>query len=136
MSHEAALWKWLRNGSKHLSKHLHICRVENSIMKGYPDVEGCYSGMNFHIELKSSPLPKRKSTLITIDISDEQIRWLNKRWRIGGSCFVLLRVGTHRNITRYLIPGNLKGKKWSIEELGYYKVSDAEEVILNCWRET
>lgn len=134
MSNEAALWKWLRDGSRHLSKSLHLCRVENIVMEGYPDVEGCFSGFNFHIELKSSPLPKRESTLITIKISTEQIMWLNKRWRVGGNCFVLLRVGTHRNITRYLIPGDIEKRKFSRKELKRYEIATAEDVILNCWR--
>lgn len=132
MAFESALWKWLKDGSKHMNKNLHLCRVENHITEGYPDVEGCYKSISFHIELKSSKLPKRESTPITIGISDSQINWLKKRSRVGGKCFVLVRVGSHHNIARYIIPGDIIKKKYSREELAEFIIGSAEDIINFC----
>jgi len=104
---EQNLWKWLKRESQPLVAigDLHMCRVENSVGLGYPDVEGCYNGCGFNVELKAVARPKRKTTKIKVRFEEEQIPWLRKRWNVGGSCWVLLRVGSGRSARHYLIPG-------------------------------
>lgn len=108
MSFEANLWKWLREQARPLiaAKKLHICRVENWVTPGYPDVEGCLSGRGFHLELKGTLRPARPATRVTTKFQPGQKPWLKRRWAAGGSCFVLLRVGVGREVKRYLFRGD------------------------------
>ena len=107
MPYESNLWTWLREGTRTMAARgeLDVCRIETSTTVGYPDVEACLRGHNFHIELKGELRPKRSSTPIRIKISKEQILWLENRWRVGGACSVLVRVGARSQIRRYLIAG-------------------------------
>ena len=111
MPFERNLWDWLRSGlSEYIAdRRLHICRVENSVMTGYPDVEGCFRGRSFHIELKGALRPARRDSPVNIDIDRAQVLWLKRRWDAGGSCFVLLRVGQGQEILRYLVLGSHAG---------------------------
>jgi hypothetical protein len=106
--HERNLWNWLREGVKSMvaDRSLHICRIENTVSSGYPDVEGCMNGESFHIELKGCDRPVRGGSYIHIGLSSVQALWLKRRWDAGGSCFVLIRVGVGRGIKRYLIRGD------------------------------
>lgn len=108
MPFERNLWNWMREGVRPLvgRRRLHICRVENLVMTGYPDVEGCYEGEGFHMELKGSLRPARPTTDVDVEIDIAQVLWLERRWSVGGSCFVLLRVGSGRGVRRYLVRGD------------------------------
>ena len=118
MSREQNLWKWLKKGGRHFEKtgRLHMCRIENLVGSGYPDVEGCLDTCQFHIELKAVARPKRESTPIRVNFQPRQIPWLRKRWDAGGNCWVLLRVGERQNAKHYLIPGDKAHKIVKIEE--------------------
>lgn len=108
MPFEKNLSNWLMAGARSLiaEKRLHLCRVENSAIPGYPDIEGCLDWRTFHIELKGAIRPARPRTPVRVKFQPRQKPWLNRRWAVGGSCFVLLRVGVGRDIRRYLICGN------------------------------
>jgi hypothetical protein len=108
MPFERNLWNWMREGVKPLvgGRRLHICRVENAVVTGYPDVEGCYEGESFHLELKGSLRPARHTTDVSVGIDPAQVLWLERRWSVGGSCFVLLRVGSGAAVRRYLVRGD------------------------------
>jgi penicillin-binding protein-related factor A (putative recombinase) len=125
---EQNLWKWLRKEVQPLikSKELHICRIENLVGAGYPDVEGCYDGCHFHIELKALARPKRKSTPLRVKFQPRQIPWLKKRWTAGGNCWVLLRVGTKRDAKHYLVPGNNAHLLNKISEAQLAKLSEID----------
>jgi hypothetical protein len=114
MPYESNLWNWLREGVKPLlaEKRLHICRVENSVGFGYPDIEGCLDGRGFHLELKGCNRPANPETPIRIKWQPGQKPWLKKRWGVGGSCFVLIRVGSRSQLKRYMIRGD------QVEKLG------------------
>lgn len=106
MTKENNLWKWLSKVRFELKADLHICRVENSTMKGMPDVEGHLRGHGqFWIELKSAKRPARASTPIRFPTRDEQVEWLQKRWKIGGAAWMLCQVGSASEAKRYLISG-------------------------------
>lgn len=108
MPYEKNLWAWLHSGIKPLiaTRKLHICRIENQVSVGYPDVEGCLQGKSFHIELKGCLRPANPGTPIDTGLGPAQALWLKRRWDAGGSSFVLLRVGTGRTIKRYMVRGD------------------------------
>jgi len=126
MAYEQNLWDWLRMGIRPLlaSKRLHICRVENMVMTGYPDVEGCLDGKNFHLELKGSLRPARPATPVRTKWQPGQKPWLKKRWSVGGSCFAFIRVGKGHEIRRYLIRGD------QVDEIGEVPESRLDELSL------
>jgi hypothetical protein len=87
-------------------RSLHICRVENAVSSGYPDVEGCLNGEGFHIELKGCSRPVMAGTRVVVGLDPAQALWLKRRWDAGGSCYVLIRVGVGCAVRRYLIRGD------------------------------
>ena len=105
-TYESRLWKWIRYRTD-LIEGLDIGRVENMVGQGFPDVEGCWEGFSFYIELKVVPKrPKTDRGGITVTFQPQQPDWLEKRWACGGACYVLIQVGLKHEAKRYLIPGN------------------------------
>ena len=79
---EADLWTELKDC---MGKSWHASRVEShSTSSGIPDVDYCYKG-DGHVELKfeEKGIP---------NIRDSQIRWLTRRSRFGGKCFILSKI--------------------------------------------
>lgn len=104
MAREVRLWEWLRDATRPI-EGLHICRVENSVLPGYPDVEGCYQGRGFHIELKGCERRANGTICDFEGISPEQRVWLHRRRLCGGWAWVYIRVGIRQTLKRYLISG-------------------------------
>lgn len=106
---ESSLWKWLSEAEKKLdfSPDLHWRRIENLVGEGDPDVEGCYFGNAFNIELKVAERPARTTTRVLgpADIRPKQIPWAKARWEAGGSSYFLIQVGSSAKAKRYLIRG-------------------------------
>lgn len=109
MARESSLWVWLSKARKiFTSEYLHLNRVENSVMAGMPDVEGCLMpGKQFWIELKSSLRPARKETPVRFKVRDReaQVEWLTRRRCMGGRAWLLLQVGEAHKRRLYLVPG-------------------------------
>lgn len=82
-------------------------RVENSIMGGMPDVDGCINGLQFWIELKCAARPANPSTPIKPKFQPGQIPWIKRRINAGGTAHVLIQIGSGRDARRYLIPGHI-----------------------------
>ena len=116
---EKQLWQWLKSAENaELPYALHWQRIENRVKKNTPDVEGCYAGRAFTIELKSI----NKVYELRKKLTAGQAMFLYSRWRAGGRSWILIEVQGQR---RYLIPGNkaidllyVKTEK----ELGLYRV--------------
>lgn len=108
---ESSLWKWLQQAEKKLdfTTDLHWRRVENLVAEGDPDVEGCYKGRAFNIELKVADRPARPTTRVLgpSDIRPRQIPWAKARWAAGGRSYFLIQVGSSATARRYLIAGKL-----------------------------
>lgn len=102
MARENVLWKWLKRGAQKVTE-LHMERVENSVANGTPDVDGCWIGDCFKIELKRSPA--RTDGMVQIKFRPLQMPWLRKFWKCGGNGWVLLAVGEGHNVQRFLIKG-------------------------------
>jgi hypothetical protein len=105
MSREVRLWQWMHEGLKY-EPGLHMRRVENLVSEGDPDVDGCRAGRYFEVELKGCDRPKRDGKL-DFDIRLSQALWHRKRWRCGGNLWLYVRVGSGRQMARYLLPGSL-----------------------------
>lgn len=102
-SREASLWVWLKKAIPIFKHKLHMNRVENSVMRGMPDVEGCMCGNQFWIELKVVGTPARQYTILKPTFQPAQLPWLRRRTKAGGRAFVLLQVGSGRGARRYLL---------------------------------
>jgi len=139
---ESRLWQWLGKTARvHFREALHMNRVENSVSRGMPDVEGCLKvdgeGRQFWIELKCEARPSDPKTKIKPRFEPQQVPWLHKRWRAGGRCFILLQVGSGHSAGRYLIQGNLTGslaRGWTEDKLKSLASCDpkgaAEDIVL------
>lgn len=103
---ETGLWNWLKKAKLHYKQDLGIDRIENSVGKSFPDVEGKlkHSG-NFKIELKTSARPTDPLIKVKVKFQDGQPEWHRKRTSVGDNVFVLVQVGSASKARRYLIPG-------------------------------
>ena len=70
---ESKLWQRIK---KNITKP-HLIRVESNTINGIPDINGCWSGKEFWIELESDKVGYPK-------LSKWQISWINKRIKHGG----------------------------------------------------
>lgn len=97
---EKNLWAWLKRGTKR-ARELDMERVENGVGEGTPDVDGCFEGGDFKIELKTGSYTIRHHYVRT-KFRPKQLPWIKRRTKVGGRCFVLIQIERHR----YLIPGS------------------------------
>ena len=73
MSRESSLWTWLSGARKRLKSQLHMDRVENSVMKGMPDVEGhLLDAGQFWMELKASERPVSPETPVRFKVRNRE----------------------------------------------------------------
>ena len=79
--------------------------MENSSGSGDPDVDGCYQGDVFFVELKGCNRPTNGGAL-DFEVRISQKLWHRHHWRAGGNCWFYIRVGKDREVCRYLIPGD------------------------------
>lgn len=103
MARENRLWEWLHDGLKGV-EGLHLVRVENLVSTGDPDVEGCWQGSYFEVELKGANRPVRGGKL-DWEVRRSQVLYHRKRTRCGGNTWLYARVGIDRDVRRYLVPG-------------------------------
>lgn len=106
MARENRLWDWLRDNLKGVER-LHMRRVENLAGEGDPDVEGCFGGRYFELELKGCDRPRSPDTTLDLEVRTSQVIWHRRRWRAGGNVWLYCRVGQGREVRRYLVPGSL-----------------------------
>jgi hypothetical protein len=106
---ERNLWRWLKGARQRFKRRLHMERMENSASSGCPDVCGCFNGVQFWIELKTAPKPKKLSTRVKPGIRWSQVHWANHRATAGAvnSIWILLQVGHHRERELFLLPASL-----------------------------
>lgn len=111
---EKNLWNRMREALKVFGPRVHYTRIENSVSDGFPDVEIQLSvaGDTYHstIELKTASRPTHFETSVAVKIRPGQIRWLSKRWQVGGNTWILLQVGSGAQLARFLIPGKFAAR--------------------------
>lgn len=108
MAKEISLWNWLKKSRLLYRRSLHLCRVENSSIKGMPDVEGqVIKACPFWIELKSAKRPAKSTTPVRFPTKDReaQVEWAKRRSEVGGRCYMLLQVGSGSDRRIYLVHG-------------------------------
>lgn len=79
--------------------HDRIDRVENLSCYGMPDVNGCFEGSEFWMELKQAKEPKRASTPLLRSqhgFSVEQQNWMMLQVRAGGKAFAYIETDKRR----------------------------------------
>ena len=84
------LWQRIK---KHITKP-HLIRVESNTINGIPDINGCWSGKEFWIELKSDKVGYPK-------LSKWQISWINKRIKHGGVVIICNETLSKRTLQLY-----------------------------------
>ena len=101
---ESNLWTFLARARKALSG-LHMTRQENLVAVGQPDVEGCWTGSQFWLELKHSARPVRETTCLRFGspIKQNQIDWHKERSDAGGKVYYCISVGSGAERRVYLI---------------------------------
>lgn len=101
-------WMSEQNDFKILKRNLpekydRFDRIENIVVFGMPDINGCIEGNEFWIEQKSPTEPKRSTTRLfgsNHKISAAQINWFKRQTKSGGLAYVL--IGTDK---RWLLIG-------------------------------
>lgn len=119
MKPEAALWKAVRD--KMVLPGDRMDRVENSVLSGQPDTNGCLEGEDVWIELKAPREPKRASTLLMTSNGNHplmlsQINWMVRQRQAKGLAFILVR--TDR--VMMLVDGTEHAdnfNKWTVSEM-------------------
>lgn len=110
---EKNLWNRMREAMRVFRADIHYTRIENSVSDSYPDVEVSllYQKVNYGatFELKTASRPVHFETSVPVHIRPGQVRWLKKRWNVRGSAWLLVQVGSGKDLARYLISGNLAG---------------------------
>ena len=87
---ESKLWQRIK---KHITKP-HLIRVESNTINGIPDINGCWSGKEFWMELKSDRVGYPK-------LSKWQISWINKRIKHGGIVIICNETLSKRSLELY-----------------------------------
>lgn len=76
---------------------------------GWPDVNGCFDGIEFWLEVKEPTEPKRSTTPLfgsNHKLTVEQRNWMLNQLRAGGLAYIYIDTGKHR----MLLSGNLADK--------------------------
>ena len=87
---ESKLWQRIK---KNITKP-HLIRVESNTINGIPDINGCWSGKEFWLELKSDKVGYPK-------LSKWQIAWINKRIKHGGIVIICNETLSERAVQLY-----------------------------------
>ena len=89
---ESKLFQRIKNNIKNID----FTRIESTTIQGIPDVNGCGNGVEFWLELKSTPdnIPV---------LSKFQIAWCFKRTQHGGRVFILHEALLQRQLKLYRV---------------------------------
>lgn len=124
---EKSLWSTLR---KNMRGYGHWIRIENTVGKGTPDVNGCFkhNGMEVDawIELKAlEDWPVRATTPVRLPhFTSEQKQWLLDRALAGGRAFLFVRVSREYFLftaARAQTVEQLTREQWMTTAHAYYK---------------
>lgn len=119
-----------------LKKHLikpnpvrrRIGRLENVVGVGWPDVNGCFEGSEFWIEIKEPTEPKRATTKLfgsNHKVTLEQRNWIKAQLLAGGLAYIYIDTGKHR----LFISGKLADE---INEMTLTEIVNSEHCIWWC----
>lgn len=125
---EKNLWNRMREALRVFRADIHYTRVENAVSDGFPDVEVSLMWQKVSycatFELKTTHRPGNFETNVDAShIRPGQIRWLKKRWAVGGSSWILIQIGSGRDLARYLLPGHLVSEAQEGQPESWYVVN-------------
>lgn len=137
---EKNLWNSMRTAMKVFGPKIHYTRIENSVSDSFPDVEiqlsVAGSSFNSVIELKTAGRPVHFETPVAVKIRPGQVRWLGKRWKVGGNAWVLIQVGSGHELARFLVPGHLaaevsegRTEKWLEDHSMCHPKTPLEDIV-------
>ena len=120
MKPEARLWQVMKDkmGLPGLDR---LDRVENAVISGQPDVNGCLAGEDVWVELKAPTEPKRATTVLMTSngnhpLLQSQINWFARQRQAGGIAFILVRTDKRM----MLVDGTKHAddfNKWTVSEM-------------------
>lgn len=87
------------------SPHDRLERIENVLLPGMPDVNGCFIGHEFWIETKQPKEPARPGTPLfgsNHDLSQDQANWFLRQKNAGGNGIIYIQTD---RMTRLFIGG-------------------------------
>ena len=87
---ESMLWQRIKKNCR----KAHLIRVESNTINGIPDINGCWSGKEFWMELKSDKVGYPK-------LSKWQIAWINKRIKHRGIVIICNETLSERALQLY-----------------------------------
>lgn len=127
MKPEARLWQSMKSKLGLPGKD-RLDRVENSVISGQPDVNGCLAGEDVWVELKAPIEPKRpKTPLMTSNgnhpLLQSQMNWFARQKQAGGIAFILVRTDKRM----MLIDGTVYGTG---DHFNRYTVAQMERIAL------
>jgi hypothetical protein len=96
---ETSAFKTLKNNLVGSRINRRLDRVENVVVGGWPDTNGCFSGVEFHIEIKAPKEPKRATTPLfgsNHKLSQDQKNWIKRQMNSGGLAYVYIDTGKNR----------------------------------------
>ena len=96
---ESMLWQRIKKNCR----KAHLIRVESNTINGIPDINGCWSGKEFWMELKSDKVGYPK-------LSKWQIAWINKRIKHRG---IVISAELRPELCRYQWPA-VQRALWSL----------------------
>jgi hypothetical protein len=74
-------------------------RVENVVAEGWPDANGCFESVEFHMEIKAPKEPKRATTSLfgsNHKLLQEQKNWIKRQLNAGGLVYIYIDTGKNR----------------------------------------
>jgi hypothetical protein len=74
--------------------HVHATRIENTATFGVPDVNCCYQGVEFWLELKVAAGD-------FVVVRPTQLAWIIKHLKVNGKVFILVAIPNHNQIALY-----------------------------------
>lgn len=102
---EKTSYNWLK-ASVFCVRNDRLDRIENIVVTGMPDVNGCVGGNEFWIECKHPKEPKRAATPLfgsNHKLTQEQANWLLRQSNAGGKAFVFIDTDSFRALMRGVI---------------------------------
>ena len=110
---EQKLFQDLKKQLEKAKKQIHFVRVENLIEQGTPDLNCCYEGVEFWLELKADDgrIPR---------LSKYQIAWHYRRYKAGGKSWILQRTQKDERLKLFEGSGTKDVGTWSpVMELSF-----------------
>lgn len=122
---EKKAYKWLKDNVMQPGDR--IDRLENIVVDGMPDVNGCVLGSEFWMEIKAPTEPKRPTTPLfgsNHKLSQDQKNWILRQLKAKGNAYIFIVTDKRRilisgkyadNLNEMTVGLLLKHSMWNSE---------------------